>query len=463
MFRIQVNGFKKKDLIKELVDEFIPQDQYVVEDEFTEAPLDEDIIVSVNKDGKDDLDTIKRDIYRELEKCVKHAPDWGILTGVRPVKLAGELTSASGKKEAREILRDKYLLSPGKTDLILGIYEHQQKCFGKPDESSVSLYIGIPFCPTRCSYCAFASNQKDYSEIKRYLDALNIELDFVSKEMKKKGLSVESLYIGGGTPTVLTSEDLDSLMQRVSKRFDLSSVKEYTVEAGRPDTIDKEKLITIKNNGANRISINPQSMLEKTLAEIGRLHSPDDIERAYWEAKEIGFDSINMDMIAGLPGESVNDFIYSLRRIQKMKPENITVHSLAVKRASRLKEEDPEIYMRKSHEVRKMVKLAFDNLLARDYRPYYLYRQKHMAGACENIGYSLEDKEGLYNVRIMDEHQTNIALGAGGISKVYYPQENRLERVANVTNYTEYINRIDEMLERKKEGIFNEHDCAKGN
>lgn len=463
MFKISVSGFEKKDLIRELVDEFLPGDAYEVADEFGEEATEEDVLISVNKSGESDINEIKRELYRILSEMVGNAPDWGILTGVRPVKLAGELTERVGREKADESLRENYLISAGKRKLILDIYEHQVEEFGKPEEKSVSLYIGIPFCPTRCSYCAFASNQEDYSEIQKYLEALYREIDFVAEEMDAAGLYPETLYIGGGTPTVLHTEDMAQLMERVSGGFNLSRLKEYTVEAGRPDTIDKEKLFAIKEGGAERISINPQSMKERTMELIGRAHKPEDIERAFRDAREVGFSCINMDMIAGLPEENTKDFIDSLMKIWMMKPENITVHSLAVKRASRLKESDPELYRRQSEEVRRMVKAAFDNLTYRDYAPYYLYRQKHMAGACENIGYSVQGKEGLYNIRIMDEHQTNIALGAGGISKIYFPNENRLERVANVTNYREYINRIQEMLDRKKEGVFNAYDSSKGN
>ena len=463
MFKISVNGFEKKDLVRELVDEFLPGDAYEVVDEFTEDVAEDDVLVSVNQSGESDINEIKRELYGFLSEKVGDAPDWGILTGVRPVKLAGELTEKLGRAGADEVLREDYLISGGKRKLILDIYEHQMEESGRPEEKSVSLYIGIPFCPTRCSYCAFASNQEDYSEIKKYLEALYREIDFVAEEMEAANLYPETLYIGGGTPTVLQTEDMAQLMQRVSGSFNISQLKEYTVEAGRPDTMDREKLFAIKEGGADRISINPQSMKERTMELIGRAHKPGDIERAYQDAREVGFSCINMDMIAGLPEENTKDFIDSLMKIWMMKPENITVHSLAVKRASRLKENDPELYRRQANEVRRMVKAAFDNLTHRDYGPYYLYRQKHMAGACENIGYSVQGKEGLYNIRIMDEHQTNIAMGAGGISKIYYPNENRLERVANVTNYREYISRIQEMLDRKREGVFNAYNSTKGN
>ena len=463
MFRIQVNNFEKKDLLKELLDEFLPPQAYEVSDSFPDEMPPEDILINVNRDGVSDLNAIKRELYKTLAEFSPTPPDWGILTGVRPVKLAGELTEKLGRTQTFDALRNTYLISEDKTNLILDMYEHQKNAFGIPDKNSVSLYIGIPFCPSRCSYCAFASNQEDYQEIEKYLDALEKEIDFVAEEMNSRDIVLESLYIGGGTPTVLNHEDINRLMDKINKSFNLASLKEYTVEAGRPDTIDKEKLEIIKSNGVDRISINPQSMKEETMMLIGRAHKPGDIERAFAEAIDVGFNSINMDLIAGLPGETLGDFRNSLDKIIKMNPENITVHSLAVKRASRLKEENPELYLNQSEAVRSMVGEALSILTKEGYIPYYLYRQKHMAGACENIGYSKPGKEGLYNIRIMDEHQTNIALGAGGISKIYFPEENRLERVANVTNYREYINRIDEMINRKREGVFNAYNSTKRN
>ncbi|MBO4236125.1 MAG: coproporphyrinogen dehydrogenase HemZ [Firmicutes bacterium] len=439
----------------ELIDEFLPKSAYELADEFADHTGENDTLISVNKEGCSDINAIKRELYNTLSKYVEETPDWGILTGVRPVKLAGELIEKNGRSIAEKILKTDYFISDEKTKLALDIYEDQIASCGYPEEESVSLYIGIPFCPTRCSYCAFASNQEDYGEVKKYLDALYREIDYVAEEMREAALYPESIYIGGGTPTTLTSEDMTILLKRIADSFDLAKVKEYTVEAGRPDTIDGEKLLAIKECGADRISINPQSMKADTMKLIGRAHEPGDIERAFTEAREMGFKSINMDLIAGLPEETLTDFRDSLKRILEMEPENITVHSLAVKRASRLKEEDPDLYVKQSEEVRKMVKTALSELSEAGYKPYYLYRQKHMAGACENMGYAKPGTEGLYNIRIMDEHQTNIALGAGGISKIYYPNENRLERVANVTNYREYINRIDEMIERKREGVFN--------
>lgn len=274
--------------------------------------------------------------------------------------------------------------------------------------------------------------------------------------MKETGIVPESVYIGGGTPTTFTAAQLEILLDTIRKSFDFSKVREFTVEAGRPDTITEEKLAVLKKYGVGRISINPQSMKQHTLDLIGRSHRTEDILEAFEIAKKFDFDSINADIIAGLPEETPEDFRKTLEVVSGLEADNITVHSLAVKRASKLIDIDPEFHFKQADNVKQMVSEAQRFLTEKGYRPYYLYRQKHMAGACENVGYCMPGKEGIYNIRIMDEHQIILALGAGGVSKMYYPKENRLERVPNVTNYTQYIDRLDEMLERKEKNIFME-------
>ena len=274
--------------------------------------------------------------------------------------------------------------------------------------------------------------------------------------MKECGITPETIYIGGGTPTTLRADQLKALIEQIKNFFDLSKLKEFTIEAGRPDTITDEKLETIKKQGIQRISINPQSMKQHTLDLIGRSHKPEDITSAFALASSYRFQSINADIIAGLPEENTEDFINTLEELIGLNPENITVHCLAVKRASKLKDIDKDFHYKQAEIVAEMLEASRKILGDAGYIPYYMYRQKHMAGAFENTGYCKKDKDCIYNIRIMDEHQTIIALGAGGITKVYYPAENRLERVANVTNYQEYINRIDEMLDRKEKNLFME-------
>ena len=269
-------------------------------------------------------------------------------------------------------------------------------------------------------------------------------------------MRAESVYIGGGTPTTLSAAQLDRLLTKMEGCFDLAMCREFTVEAGRPDTITAEKLAVIRSHGIRRISINPQTMKDQTLALIGRRHSAAETRAAFALAREQGDFLVNADVIAGLPGENEEDFAASLAEIIALGPSNITVHTLAVKKASRLIEADEDYHYKQAAVVAKMLAKSRELLLAAGYRPYYLYRQKHMAGALENVGYCRDDEACIYNIRIMDEHQSILAMGAGGISKKYYPQENRLERVPNVSNYQVYIERLAEMLARKESRFFEE-------
>ena len=407
--------------------------------------------------SRDEKNELKRSLYQDLSLITGTKPEWGILTGIRPVKLAGEmLEQGKSPDQVLKILKEDYLLHPDKAHLILGMYQHQVRKIGKPKPDSAGIYIGIPFCPTRCLYCSFPSNQGKKEEIQHYLEALKMEIRYVGEEMKRLGIFPESLYLGGGTPTTLSARQLNELMTEWEKAFDLSRCKEITVEAGRPDTITLEKMELMKARGVNRISINPQSMKDETLSTIGRNHTAQHIRQAFADARKAGIPVINADVIAGLPGETLKDFRETLRQLRGLEPENITLHSLAVKRASRLIEMDSQYHYHRSMVVREMMTDGLNFLQQEGYEPYYLYRQKHMAGALENIGFSREGTDNIYNIRMMDEHQTIIALGAGGISKVYYPGENRLERVANVSNYPLYIQRIEEMIQRKKINLFQE-------
>ena len=405
----------------------------------------------------DEKNDLKRSLYRDLSRLTGTKPEWGILTGIRPVKLTGEmLEQGKSADQVQRILEEDFLLHPGKAQLILRMYQHQVRRIGKPEPDSAGIYIGIPFCPTRCLYCSFPSNQGNEEEIQHYLEALKMEIRYVGEEMKRLGIFPESLYLGGGTPTTLSTQQLNELMTEWEKSFDLSCCREITVEAGRPDTITLEKMEVMKARGVNRISINPQSMKDETLSTIGRNHTAQQIQHAFADARKAGIPVINADVIAGLPGETSEDFRETLRQLCVLGPENITLHSLAVKRASRLIEMDSHYHYHRSKVVREMMADGLNFLQQQGYEPYYLYRQKHMAGALENIGFSRKGTDNIYNIRMMDEHQTIIALGAGAISKVYYPGENRLERVANVSNYPLYIQRIEEMIQRKKINLFQE-------
>ncbi len=462
LYNIILKNVENKYDYGELIKIFLRPEEFTL---YTEAELAEAEAVEntdserivFNESLSTDKNEIKREIYNKLFSLTGEKPEWGILTGVRPVKLTGEIFDRAGdKSKVEEILRTEYLLADEKIRLLIDTYTYQQECFGKPARNSVGLYIGIPFCPTRCLYCSFTSNQVGDAEIARYLKALKTEIKYVGRRMKETGLFAESIYIGGGTPTTLTAEQLDDLLATVEENIDLTQIREFTVEAGRPETITYDKLRTIKSHNIERISINPQTMHQKTLEIIGRQHKPEDIIQAFERAKEVGIDIINADLITGLPGESPEDFAQTLDKVMALEPENITVHTLAVKRASRLVELDKDFHYKQAQTVKDMLGIAKEKLAENGFRPYYLYRQKHMAGAFENTGYCKDGAASLYNVRIMEEKQTIIALGAGGISKMYYPDENRLERVPNVSNYEIYISRLEEMLDRKEQKIFKE-------
>ena len=454
--KIKIHGFGNRAILTELIDEFLMPEQYeLLEDDGFRT----DSALHINLSESADKDEIKREIFRDLSAVTGKHPDWGILTGVRPVKLAGEMISeGNGRDAVVETLMENFFLTAEKACLITDTYLHQHEIYGDAPHDSAGIYIGIPFCPTRCVYCSFASNQVADSEIARYLTALHREISYTGKRMKEEGIVPESIYIGGGTPTTLDPRQLDELLSACEEAFDLSKLREFTVEAGRPDTITEEKLKVLRAHDIDRISINPQSMKAETLAAIGRDHTPADIETAFRTAADMGFRVINSDIIAGLPGEEPEDLRATLNRVIEMGANNITVHTLAVKRASRLKDIDEDYHYKVAGIVGEMLKDSREILSREGFVPYYLYRQKHMAGYFENTGYSRPGTDCLYNIRIMDEHQTIIALGAGGISKLYYPRSNRLERVANVTNYEQYISRIDEMCERKEYNLFRRYD-----
>ena len=441
MYRFNFNNIENTSQFEELIKEFLQPAEY---GEGGEELLEYDF--------QGDKEDVKRQIYRDISGLTGKSPKWGILTGIRPVKLAGEI--AGRGEDPKRVLMEQYLVHESKADLVCDILKYQRETAGKPDPKSLSVYIGIPFCPTRCLYCSFTSNQVEQDAMEPYLQTLGKEIDYAGAAAKEAGYSIETLYFGGGTPTSLNEEQLDRLLSRVSGAFALGGVKEYTVEAGRPDTITDGKLQVLIDHGVDRISINPQSMKQKTLDLIGRRHTVEDVYKAFEMAHRAGMEVINADLIAGLPEETEDDFAASLDEIIRLGAGNITLHTLAVKRASRLKEMDARFNYKDEELRERMLSAAHETLRGRRYQPYYLYRQKYTSGNTENTGFTCDDRPGLYNIRIMEEAQSNLALGAGGISKIYFPAENRLERVANVSNYEIYIDRIDEMIERKQKGFF---------
>lgn len=401
-------------------------------------------------------ETIKRSMFKILEKKFNITPPWGILTGIRPVKIVHSLLDENYSDSLiREKLKVDYFISDEKIDLALDIAKRERKFIYPIDENKVSLYISIPFCPTRCYYCSFPANSlKQFGGLKpTYVAKLLEEVQGVAKLLEEQNKTIETLYIGGGTPTTLTPEEMDTLIKGLFETFDLSEIKEFTVEAGRPDTINREMLEVLKKNKVDRISINPQTMNDETLQKIGRAHSVQDIIDCFHLAREIGFDNINMDIILGLVDENLDMVRNTLEKIKELSPESLTVHTLAVKRTSKLKENLEDYELAQYEEMVKMINLAMEYAKDMGLNPYYMYRQKHMLGNLENIGYAKEGYECIYNIQIMEEKQSNYALGAGSITKFVYPDEDRIERVENVKNVEQYIDRVDEMIKRKYEEV----------
>lgn len=389
-------------------------------------------------------------------------PAWGTMTGVRPTKIPmNELLEGRSREEIRESLGDEYYCSEKKAELCMQIAETEAKLLQAADyQEGYSLYVSIPFCPTTCLYCSFPSysSQQFAGWIPEYLSALKREISYCGDRMKGKKLT--SVYVGGGTPTALSATQLEELLICLKQAFPVDAAWEFTVEAGRPDSITGEKLQVLKQAGVGRISINPQTMQDRTLELIGRHHTARQTREVFALARESGFDNINMDLIIGLPGESVDDFQDTLNQIRELDPDSITIHSLVIKRASRLREvlEHQNILEAdRAVGMEQMLELGEAFALRQGYLPYYMYRQKNSAGYAgssgqENIGYARPGKECLYNILIMEEMQTILALGAGASTKYYDPEKKLVSRVENVKSVTDYTARVDEMLARKRFG-----------
>ena len=406
---------------------------------------------------KERKDIVKIALYKLLVKITGKTLPWGNLTGIRPAKLAmGLIESGMKNTEAAQEMRNRYMVSPEKTALAITIANREREILKDIDyENGYSLYVGIPFCPSICLYCSFSSyplkQWKDRVDL--YLEALCKEIKAVSEIMKQKGKKLDTVYIGGGTPTTLEAEQLKVLFDALMENFDCHNLAEFTIEAGRPDSITREKLMMIRNYPVTRISVNPQTMNQETLDIIGRRHTVQETEQAFLLARECGFDNINMDLIVGLPGEDREMVRHTLDEVRRLEPDSMTVHSLAVKRAARLnmfKDKYQEMTFENNQEIMDMTMRAAYEM---EMGPYYLYRQKNMKGNFENVGYAKVDKAGIYNILIMEEKQPIIALGAGGSSKLVFDHGKRIERVENVKDVTNYISRIDEMIERKRTGI----------
>ena len=409
--------------------------------------------------GKADLsdhsstkNVIKKLFYQMLVGRTGHELPWGSLTGIRPTKIAlSRLEDGWKEDDIRRFMKETYMTSDEKINLSVEIAAREKRLMEPINyDSGYSLYVGIPFCPTTCLYCSFTSYpiSKWKGRTGLYLEALFKELEYTAEKMK--GRPLDTIYFGGGTPTSLPAEDIDAILCKLEQLFDTKNVLEFTVEAGRPDSITEEKLKVLASHGISRISINPQTMNQKTLDLIGRRHTVENVKEKFHMARELGFDNINMDLIMGLPGEDLDDVKHTLEEIEALKPDSLTVHSLAIKRAARLnmfKEEYADLKISNTPEM-----IALSEACARrmGMEPYYLYRQKNMAGNFENVGYSLPGKACLYNILIMEELATIVACGAGTTTKVVFPSENRRERCENVKEVEQYISRIDEMIGRKE-------------
>ena len=406
-------------------------------------------------EGEDELTYIrlrkracKQALYYALKEATGYTPPWGSLTGIRPTRLVYEaMNDGLTLDEAISSVIDRFDVREDNAKLLGQICKMQEGIYDTGSEG-LDVYIGIPFCLTRCTYCSFAATDLKHGKklIAPYVDALVKEIEAAALDMRKMGRKIRCLYMGGGTPTSLSAAQLERVLKTARDGFEIEG--EITVEAGRPDTIDLDKLNVIKNAGTTRISINPQTMNDKTLELIGRKHSAQDIRDAFLMARDLGFDNINADIIAALPGEDKNDLKYTLDELIKIRPESLTVHTLAIKRSSALhseeyKQTDPD-------EAQEMVLMARKAALDNGYMPYYLYRQKYMAGNLENVGYSLPGFQCVYNIDIMEETTPILAFGAGAISKWTYDRARRIERAPNLKNIELYTARIDEMIERKR-------------
>ena len=413
------------------------------------------------EDAQEKKKIVTKMVYRFLSEKTGQEMAWGMLTGVRPTKLAmHQMENGMNEAQAKAFLQEVYCVSEKKARLAVDIACREKALLSKLDYlNGFSLYVGIPFCPSICSYCSFSSSPIDVwsPRMDDYLKALCIELHHIAKETEGKTLN--TIYIGGGTPTTLTAKQLEKLLNVIDELFlneeRGAELLEYTVEAGRPDSITKEKLEVICSHPVTRISVNPQTMQQKTLDLVGRRHTVQAVKDIFHLARELGFDNINMDLIAGLPGENAEDMRDTLRQIEELSPDSLTVHSLAIKRAARMAQEQS---VRDLHtEITEMVEDAEKTAEKLGLVPYYLYRQKNIAGNFENVGYAKADKAGIYNILIMEEKQTIYAAGAGATTKIVLPEkiktengkETNLIRIENVKNIEEYIARIDEMIKRK--------------
>lgn len=389
--------------------------------------------------------------YAAAVQLLEKTPAWGTLSGVRPTKITTKhLLEGGTVRSADKLLRDTFFVQSARRKLCIDASTATKQAIARMEKQDVSLYIGIPFCPTRCAYCSFVSvGVERFSELlEPYLQALLREIEHTGKLLRDSGRRIRTLYIGGGTPTTLSTEQIKELMQAIRMHFDLDGLIEYTVEGGRPDTLDANKLRTIRTLGCDRMSINPQTMNDNVLKAIGRCHDTEQTIAAFHAAREAGFEGVNMDLIAGLPQETVESYTDSLKRVIALSPSNITVHTLAMKKGADLFFD--RLCLPNGEQVEQMLQNSTTLLRAAGYAPYYLYRQKYMTGSFENVGWCKPGFTGWYNIYMMEELHTIISLGGGGMTKINYP-DGHLERFHNPKFPKEYIERIDDVLQKKNE------------
>ena len=405
---------------------------------------------------------VGRAIFAAGKELLGHIPPWGILTGIRPAKVASALLyNGKGIIKTRRILRDEYFLNPQKAALATAVASAEIKLLKKMPKNACSIYVSIPFCPSRCAYCSFVSSTTPrlLSMIDEYLDQLIIDLDQTVDIINSLNLNIQTVYIGGGTPTTLSAEQLDRLLKKISDRIDVGSLLEFTLEAGRPDTITEEKLRIAKEYGVTRVSVNPQTLNDDVLREIGRRHTVEDFYRAYDIAKESGIRDINVDLIAGLPGDDFKNFSETLDKIISLAPTNITVHTFCVKKAADVLKKNSNIYNLSHADASKSV--SYSQLKAKfaGYKPYYMYKQKNTVGNLENVGFALEGHESMYNIFMMEETQTIFGVGAGAVTKLVRQSESGetiIERIFNQKYPYEYLRKAAETDTENKKKSFPE-------
>ena len=394
---------------------------------------------------------IKKAFYKAAVKINGTKPAWGALTGIRPGKIAtGLIESGLSDKETARRLQNDFFVTKERAELCINTANAGIKTKNSLSEQDIAIYVGIPFCPTRCAYCSFVSQsvEKSANLMEPFLDALYKEIEETARIIDETGLNIAAVYFGGGTPTTLSETQLDGLMNKLYGEFDLENVREFTVEAGRPDTITEGKLRVLKKHGVTRVSINPQTMSDEVLEIIGRRHSAADIISAYDLARKVGIEAVNMDLIAGLPGDSVEGFSETIDKVLALEPENVTVHTLSLKKGARIMTEN--IGVPDGECVGKMLDICTDRLKNAGYSPYYLYRQKFISGGFENVGWAKPGFDSLYNILIMEELCSIIALGGGASTKLVCPETGRIERIFNPKYPKEYIEKIDTTVEKKK-------------